>query len=133
MKNIVETVGATSFFKTLATAIQKAGLTDTLGGTGPFTVFAPTDDAFAKIPKDKLDAALADGAKLKTILNNHVVTGKLMAKDIGSLKEVKALSGNTLAITNTDGIKVDSAMVTKSDFECANGVIHTIDTVLIPA
>jgi len=129
--DIVDTAVAGGSFKTLATALQAAGLIDTLKGKGPFTVFAPTDDAFAKIPKADLEALLKDKAKLTAVLTYHVVAGKVMSKDIKSGK-VKTVQGTELTIATTGGVTVNTAKVIKADVLADNGVIHAIDTVLIP-
>jgi len=129
-KDIVATAVGAGEFKTLATALEKAGLIDTLKGKGPFTVFAPTDAAFAKIPAETLKAVLADKEKLTKILMAHVVVGKsVMAADVTKLDGVKV---NGFVISTKSGVKIGSATVTKADVECTNGVIHIIDTVLIP-
>ena len=135
MHDIVDTAVAAGSFKTLVTAVKAAGLVETLKGTGPFTVFAPTDDAFAKLPAGTLDAVLADKAKLTAILTYHVVAGKVMAKDVVGLngKTAKTVQGGSLKIDTSHGVKIGGATVTKADIECSNGVIHVIDTVLIPA
>lgn len=135
MADIVDTAVAAGSFKTLVTAVQAAGLVDTLKGAGPFTVFAPTDEAFAKLPAGTLDAVLADKAKLTAILTYHVVSGKVLAKDVVGLngKSAKTVQGGELAINTTNGVKIGTATVTKTDIECSNGVIHVIDSVLIPA
>ena len=130
-KDIVDTAVAAGSFKTLATALQAAGLVDTLKGKGPFTVFAPTDDAFAKVPKADLEALLKDKAKLTAVLTYHVVPGKTMAKDVKTGK-VKTVQGNELTIATAGGVTVDGAKVTTADVAASNGVIHVIDTVLIP-
>ena len=130
-KDIVDTAVAAGNFKTLATALQAAGLIDTLKGPGPFTVFAPTDAAFAKIPKADLDALLKDKAKLTAVLTYHVVAGKVMAKDVKAGK-VKTVQGSELTIGTMGGVKVDNAKVTATDIVADNGVIHVIDTVVMP-
>ncbi|RVT52525.1 fasciclin domain-containing protein [Rubrivivax albus] len=130
-KDIVDTAVAAGSFKTLATALQAAGLIDTLKGPGPFTVFAPTDEAFAKIPKAQLDALLADKAKLTAVLTYHVVPGKVMAADVKA-GEVKTVQGSTLTVSTTGGVKVDAANVVKTDIVASNGVIHVIDSVVLP-
>jgi uncharacterized surface protein with fasciclin (FAS1) repeats len=130
-KDIVETAIAAGSFKTLATALTAAGLVDTLKGKGPFTVFAPTDEAFAKIPKADLDALLKDKAKLTAVLTYHVVAGKVMAADVKAGK-VKTVQGSDLTVTTMGGVKVDNAKVVKTDIVADNGVIHVIDTVVIP-
>jgi len=130
-KDIVDTAVAAGNFKTLATALQAAGLIDTLKGPGPFTVFAPTDAAFAKIPKDQLDALLKDKAKLTAVLTYHVVAGKVMAKDVKAGK-AKTVQGSELTLATTGGVMVDNAKVVAADVAADNGVIHAIDTVLMP-
>ena len=131
-KDIGETAVAAGSFKTLAAALQAAGLVDTLKGKGPFTVFAPTDEAFAKIPKAALDALIADKAKLTKVLTYHVVAGKVMAADVMKLKEAKTVEGQMVKIDTSGGVKVNNAKVVKADVEASNGVIHVIDTVLMP-
>jgi uncharacterized surface protein with fasciclin (FAS1) repeats len=130
-KDIVDTAVGAGNFKTLAAALTAAGLIDTLKGKGPFTVFAPTDEAFAKIPKADLDALLKDKAKLTAVLTYHVVPGKVMAKDVKAGK-VKTVQGSELTISTTGGVKVDNATVVKTDIGADNGVIHVIDSVIIP-
>jgi uncharacterized surface protein with fasciclin (FAS1) repeats len=130
-KDIVDTAVAAGQFKTLATALQAAGLIDTLKGKGPFTVFAPTDAAFAKIPKAQLDALLADKAKLTAVLTYHVVPGKVMAKDVKAGK-VKTVQGGELTLGTTGGVTVDGAKVVQADIAADNGVIHVIDSVVLP-
>ncbi|OYT88751.1 MAG: hypothetical protein CFE43_20870 [Burkholderiales bacterium PBB3] len=130
-KDIVDTAVAAGSFKTLATALGAAGLVDTLKGKGPFTVFAPTDEAFAKIPKADLDALLKDKAKLTAVLTYHVVAGKVMAADVKAGK-VKTVQGSELTVATMGGVMVDSAKVVKTDIAADNGVIHVIDTVLMP-
>ena len=123
-------VGAGSF-NTLVTAVKAAGLVDTLKGAGPFTVFAPTDEAFAKVPKETLDALLADKDKLTAVLTYHVVPGLVMSKDVSAGK-VKTVQGSELTITTDGGVKVDDANVVKADIVTTNGVIHVIDAVVLP-
>ena len=130
-KDIVDTAVAAGTFKTLATALQAAGLVDTLKGKGPFTVFAPTDEAFAKIPKADLDALLKDKAKLTAVLTYHVVPGTVMAKDVKAGK-VKTVQGGELTVATAGGVMVDGAKVVKTDIVADNGVIHVIDSVVIP-
>ena len=130
-KDIVDTAVAAGQFKTLATALQAAGLIDTLKGKGPFTVFAPTDEAFAKVPKADLDALLKDKAKLTSVLTYHVVAGKVMANDVKAGK-VKSVQGSELTLGTTGGVTVDNAKVVKADIVADNGVIHVIDSVVIP-
>lgn len=130
-KDIVDTAVGAGQFKTLATALQAAGLVETLKGKGPFTVFAPTDAAFEKIPKADLDALLKDKAKLSAVLTYHVVPGKVMAKDVKAGK-VKTVQGSELTVSTAGGVMVDAAKVTKTDIVADNGVIHVIDSVVMP-
>jgi uncharacterized surface protein with fasciclin (FAS1) repeats len=130
-KDIVDTAVAAGSFKTLATALGAAGLVDTLKGKGPFTVFAPTDAAFAKIPKADLDALLKDKAKLTAVLTYHVVPGKVMAADVKAGK-VKTVQGSDITVSTTGGVMVNGAKVTATDIVADNGVIHVIDTVIMP-
>jgi uncharacterized surface protein with fasciclin (FAS1) repeats len=129
--DIVDTAVAAGSFKTLAAALGAAGLVDTLKGKGPFTVFAPTDEAFAKIPKADLDALLKDKAKLTAVLTYHVVSGKVMAANVKAGK-VKTVQGSELTVSTSMGVMVDKAKVVKTDIAADNGVIHVIDTVLMP-
>ena len=130
--DIVDTAVAAGSFKTLVTAIQAAGLVETLKGEGPFTVFAPTDEAFAKLPAGTLDALLKDKAKLQAVLTYHVVSGRVMAADVGKLSSAKTVQGQSLSINTAKGVKVGTANVVKTDVLASNGVIHVIDSVLIP-
>lgn len=132
MKNIVETATAAGSFKTLLKACQACGLVDTLSKGGPFTVFAPSDDAFAKLPAGTLDGLLKDKKKLTAILTYHVVAGKVMAKDVMKLKKAKTVNGQEVTIDTKAGVKVDNARVVKTDVEATNGVIHVIDAVILP-
>lgn len=129
--DIVETAVKAGSFKTLVAAVQAAGLVDTLKGPGPFTVFAPTDEAFAKVPKDALDALLKDKAALTKVLTYHVVSGKVMAADVKAGK-VRTVQGQELTFGTTGGVTVDNARVTAADVVASNGVIHVIDTVVMP-
>jgi len=130
-QDIVDTAVKAGNFKTLVTAVQAAGLVDTLKGPGPFTVFAPTDAAFAKVPKAQLDALLADKAKLAKVLTYHVVSGAVMAKDVKA-GMVKTVEGSDLTLATTGGVTVNGAKVVAADVKASNGVIHAIDTVLMP-
>jgi uncharacterized surface protein with fasciclin (FAS1) repeats len=130
-KDIVDTAVAAGNFKTLATALEAAGLVNTLKGPGPFTVFAPTDEAFAKVPKATLDALLKDKAALTKVLTYHVVPGKVMAKDVKAGK-VKTVQGSELTVKTEGGVMVDAAKVTATDIAASNGVIHVIDAVVLP-
>ena len=132
MADIVDTAIAAGSFNTLVKAVQVAGLVETLKSAGPFTVFAPTDEAFAKIPADTLNAVLADKEKLTAILTYHVVAGKVLAADVVKLTSAKTVQGGEVAIDATQGVKVDNANVVKTDIECDNGVIHVIDAVIMP-
>ena len=130
-KDIVDTAVSAGNFKTLATALGAADLVPTLKGKGPFTVFAPTDEAFAKIPKADLDALLKDKAKLKAVLTYHVVPGKVMSKDLKAGK-VTTVQGSDVTISTMGGAMVNNAKVVSADVAADNGVIHAIDTVLMP-
>ena len=130
--DIVDTAIANGNFKTLVTAVQEAGLVDTLKGKGPFTVFAPTDAAFAKLPAGTLESLLQDKQKLADILTYHVVAGKVMASQVKPGK-VKTVEGQSLTVTKKNGaVMVDNAKVTMTDIVASNGVIHVIDAVVIP-
>lgn len=132
-KDIVETAAAAGSFKSLAAALQAAGLVQTLKGPGPFTVFAPTDDAFAKIPKADLDALLKDKARLTAVLGYHVFAGNANSTDLRGLKDLSTVQGGRIRIEATKtSLKVDGATVIKADVPASNGVIHVIDTVLMP-
>lgn len=131
-KDIVDTAVAAGSFNTLAKALTTAGLVDTLKGSGPFTVFAPTDEAFAKLPAGALEALLKDKAKLTSVLTYHVVPGKVMAADVAKLKSAKTVQGTSVTIDTMNGVKIDGASVVKTDIACSNGVIHVIDTVILP-
>lgn len=134
-KDIVETAVAAGSFKTLAKALEAADLVKTLKGDGPFTVFAPTDQAFAKLPAGTLEALLEpqNKAKLQRILRYHVVSGKVMAADVVKLRSARAVSGDTIPISApSGGVTVDGAKVVKTDIAATNGVIHVIDTVILP-
>lgn len=135
MSDIVDTAIAAGSFSTLVKAVQAAGLVETLKGPGPFTVFAPTDAAFAALPAGTLEAVLKDKAKLTAILTYHVVSGKVMAKDVAALngKTVKTVQGGDLTVDTTSGVKIGGATVIQADVDTSNGVIHAIDKVLIPA
>lgn len=130
-KDIVDTAVSAGDFKTLAVALEKAGLIDTLKGKGPFTVFAPTDAAFAKVPKADLDALLANKEKLVAVLTYHVVPGAVMAKDVKA-GPVKSVQGSNLTVSTSGGVKVDNANVVTADIVADNGVIHVIDSVVMP-
>jgi uncharacterized surface protein with fasciclin (FAS1) repeats len=134
-KDIVDTAVAAGSFKTLAKALAAADLVTTLKGSGPFTVFAPTDEAFAKLPAGTLETLLKpeNKAQLRRILTYHVVAGKVMAADVVKLRSAKTVSGDTVSIAvGDDGVMVDNSRVVKTDIATKNGVIHVIDTVLLP-
>ena len=134
MADIVDTAVKAGSFSTLVAAIKAAKLVDTLKGAGPFTVFAPTDEAFAKLPEGTVDALLKDIPKLKKILKYHVVSGKVMASEVVKLKSAKTVEGSDVKIdAENGGVKVNDATVSTPDVGADNGVIHIIDTVLIPA
>lgn len=129
--DIVDTAVSAGSFNTLVIAVKTAGLVDTLKGPGPFTVFAPTDEAFAKIPKDQLNALLADKKKLTDVLTYHVLSGKVMAKDVKA-GPVKTVEGQSAMISTDGGPRIDNARIIKTDVVASNGVIHVIDTVIMP-
>ena len=131
-KDIVETAMAAGSFETLMTAIKAAGLVEALKGEGPFTVFAPTDEAFKKLSEGTVEKLLKDKEKLQQILKYHVVPGKVTAAQVVKLDSAKTLQGKTVEIDSKDGVKVNQAKVVKADVMASNGVIHVIDTVLIP-
>ncbi len=131
-KDIVDTAIGAGNFDTLVTAVQAAGLVETLKGDGPFTVFAPTDEAFAKIPEADLKALLANKEALAGVLTYHVVPGKVMAADVTGMSSAKTVQGDTIDISTADGVKIDGATVVQADIETSNGVIHVIDTVIMP-
>lgn len=133
MPNIVETAIAAGNFKTLVAAVTAANLGETLSGTGPFTVFAPTDEAFAKLPAGTVDGLLKDIPQLTKILTYHVVSGKVMAADVVKLHSAKTVEGGEVKIDASNGVKINDATVVAADVAASNGVIHAIDTVLMPA
>ncbi len=132
-KDIVETAVEAGSFKTLAAALQAADLVTTLKGEGPYTVFAPTDAAFAKIPKADLDALLKDKKALTKVLTYHVVSGEVKAADVVKLTQAKTVEGSSVNIKVVDGkVMIDDATVAATDIAASNGVIHVIDTVIMP-
>ncbi len=134
-QDIVATAVAAGSFKTLAAALQAAGLVETLQSKGPFTVFAPTDEAFAKLPKGTVEELLKpeNKEKLTSVLTYHVVAGSIMAKDVVGLKSAKTVNGKSLSVLVKDGaVRIDGANVVKTDIVCSNGVIHVIDSVVLP-
>ena len=132
VKNIVETAIEAGNFKTLVKAVQTAGLVETLSGRGPFTVFAPNDTAFGKLPAGTVDGLLRDKKRLTSVLTYHVVPGKVMAPDVKKLESAKTFQGQSITIDTREGVKRDGAMVIRTDIECTNGVIHIIDSVIMP-
>jgi uncharacterized surface protein with fasciclin (FAS1) repeats len=132
MKNLVETAIEAGNFKTLVKAVQEAGLVDTLSSEGPYTIFAPTDEAFSKLPAGTIDNLLKDKEKLTEILTYHVVPNKVMSEQVVNINSAKTVNGKDLSIDVSDGVKIDKSNVIKADVECSNGVIHVIDEVLIP-
>jgi transforming growth factor-beta-induced protein len=132
LPDVVDTAVAAGNFKTLATALQAAGLVETLKGPGPFTVFAPSDEAFAKLPVGTLEALLKDKQRLSAVLTYHVVPGRIMAADVVKMTAAKTFQGSSLAIRADNGVTIDGARVVKADIQAGNGVIHVIDAVLIP-
>jgi uncharacterized surface protein with fasciclin (FAS1) repeats len=132
MPTIVDVAVQAGSFNTLVQAVQAAGLVETLSGEGPFTVFAPTDEAFAQIPQETLQAVLADKEKLTAILTYHVVPGKLMAADVVRSTQLQTLQGQSITVSTEGGVRVDDANVVQTDIEADNGVIHVIDKVIMP-
>ncbi len=133
MPDIVDTAMSAGTFSTLVAAVTAAGLADTLKSPGPFTVFAPTDDAFSKLPSGTVEALLQDILTLRKILEYHVVSGKVTAADVVKLSQATTVEGSDVKIDASNGVKVNDATVVQPDIETENGVIHVIDTVLLPA
>ncbi len=131
-KDIVDTAVAAGSFKTLVSAVQAAGLVEVLKGAGPYTVFAPTDEAFAKIPKTDLDALIKDKAKLQSVLKYHVLAANVNSSDLKAMKDFGTVQGGRITLDATKGLKVNDATVIKADVPASNGIIHVIDTVLLP-
>ena len=131
--DIVDTAVAAGNFQTLVSAVEEAGLVDTLKGEGPFTVFAPTDEAFAKIPQEQLESLLANKTQLTAVLTYHVIAGKVMSTDLTDDMAVATVQGENVTINLDEGsVMVNDANVVQADIECSNGVVHAIDTVLMP-
>lgn len=130
--DIVDTAISAGKFNTLVKAVQAADLVDTLKGDGPYTVFAPTDEAFAKIPEGDLNKLLANKEMLIQVLTYHVVPGKVMASEVSNLSSAETVQGQEITISTSEGVKVDNANVIATDIETSNGVIHVIDTVIMP-
>jgi uncharacterized surface protein with fasciclin (FAS1) repeats len=133
MANIVETAVSAGSFTTLVAAVKAAGLAETLSGPGPFTVFAPSDDAFKKLPEGTVEGLLKDIPKLKAILTYHVAAGKMMAADVAKQTSIKTVQGQSITVDAADGVKVDGATVVKADIAADNGVVHVIDSVIQPS
>jgi uncharacterized surface protein with fasciclin (FAS1) repeats len=132
MKNLVETAIEAGNFKTLVKAVQEAGLADTLSNEGPYTVFAPTDEAFENLPFGTIEKLLLDKEKLTEILTCHVIQNKVMYDEVANITIAKTANGKEFFIDSSDGVKIDNARIVKPDIECSNGVIHVIDEVLQP-
>jgi uncharacterized surface protein with fasciclin (FAS1) repeats len=130
--DVVDTAVAAGDFETLVAAVKAAGLVETLKGEGPFTIFAPTDEAFAKLPEGTVEALLADKEKLTAVLTYHVVPGRVMSSEVVTMASAKTVGGQSLAFNTSSGVMVNDASVVKADIEASNGVIHVIDSVLIP-
>jgi uncharacterized surface protein with fasciclin (FAS1) repeats len=132
-KNIVETAVGAGNFNTLVTAVKAAGLVETLSGPGPFTVFAPTDDAFGKLPDGTVEGLLKDKTKLSAVLTYHVISGKYLAADVVKMNSLKSVQGQNITISLKDGAAMtDNAKIIQTDIICSNGVIHVIDSVILP-
>lgn len=132
MANLVETAKSAGSFRTLLKAVETAGLANTLAGPGPFTVFAPTDEAFAKLPAGTVENLLKDKQKLTSVLTYHVVPGRMKATDVALMPTLKTVQGQTLPVNATAGVNVAGAKVIKADVMADNGVIHVIDRVMLP-
>jgi len=134
MKNIVEIASGNEDFSTLVAAVVAAGLAETLSGDGPFTVFAPTNEAFAKLPAGTVDELLKteNKEKLAGILTYHVLAGKVMSKDLSDGQKAETVNGQEITVTMEDGVKIETATVITADLEASNGVIHVIDSVIMP-
>jgi len=132
MADIVDVAVSNGSFKTLVAAVQAAGLVETLKGKGPFTLFAPSDDAFAKLPKGTVEGLLKDLPKLKSILTYHVVAGKVTAAEVMKMTSATTVQGQTVNIQTNGGVKINGAKVVMADVQADNGIIHVIDTVILP-
>jgi uncharacterized surface protein with fasciclin (FAS1) repeats len=132
MKNLIETAIAVGNFKMLMNALQEAGLVDALSNEGPFTIFAPNDEAFSKLPSGALEKFIKNIERLTEILTYHILENKVMSKQVIKIKNAKTFNGKELSIKTSRGLKIDNANVIRTDIECSNGVIHVIDEVLIP-
>lgn len=132
MKNLVETAINAGKFKTLIIALREAGLYDILSSEGPYTIFAPTDEAFSKLPDGTIENLLKDKEKLTAILTYHVIANRVFSKDVTSLQKANTINGKQVKIEAGTKVKIDNARIIKSDIKCTNGVIHIIDEVLLP-
>ncbi|MFA5365167.1 MAG: fasciclin domain-containing protein [Candidatus Bathyarchaeia archaeon] len=132
MKNIVETAMDAGSFKTLVNAVKAAGLVTTLSGNGPFTVFAPNDAAFAKLPSKQIQDLLGDRKRLRSVLTYHVVSGRISSTDVSKLHSARTIMGQDVSIDSSKGVMIGDARVIQKDIQCSNGVIHVIDKVLMP-
>ena len=132
MKNLIQTAIDTGNLKMLIKAVQEAGLIDVLSSEGPFTIFAPTDQAFAELPKKTIESLLNDKEKLTNILTYHVLLNTILIKQFIKIKNAKTVNGKNISIQTKNGFIIDNAKIIKKDIECSNGVIHVIDKVLIP-
>jgi uncharacterized surface protein with fasciclin (FAS1) repeats len=132
LRNLVETAINAGTFKTLIKALREAGLFDILCSEGPYTIFAPTDEAFSKLPAGTIENILKDKEKLTDILTYHVIANRVFSKDVTSLQKADTINGKQLRIKNGHSVKIDNAKIIKSDIKCTNGVIHIIDEVLLP-
>jgi uncharacterized surface protein with fasciclin (FAS1) repeats len=132
LKNLVETAIEAGNFKTLIKAIQEAGLFDTLSSDGPFTLFAPTDEAFSKLPAGVLDDIINDKERLTNLLTNHIIQDQVLADRVTNLKNIDNVNGKKISIKTSKNIKIDNAEIIKTNIKCTNGVIHIIDRVLLP-
>lgn len=133
MADLIETATQSDSFKALLTVVEAAGLIDALKAEGPMTLLAPTDDAFAKVPSEMLAQLMEDKLKLQKVLTYHVLPGDVRSEDLAQTDEAPTLEGSVVAVDHADGLKVNEAQVTQSDILADNGVIHVIDTVLMPA
>ena len=132
MKNLVETAINEGTFKTLIIALREAGLYDILCSEGPYTIFAPTDEAFSKLPNGTMEKIMNDKEKLTDILTYHVIANRVYSREVTSLQKADTINGKQVKIKTGNNVKIDNARIIKSDIKCTNGVIHIIDEVLIP-
>jgi uncharacterized surface protein with fasciclin (FAS1) repeats len=132
LKNLVETAINAGTFKTLIIALREAGLYDILSSEGPFTIFAPTDEAFSKLPNGTIEKIMKDKEKLTDILTYHIIPNRVFSKDVNSLQKADTINGKQVKIKTGNNVKIDNAKIIKSDIKCTNGVMHIIDEVLLP-